>query len=140
MVIMIFKYVSEIDEKGHYSQSPSIPIVINDKSEFFALIDSGADISVMPKYFADMLGINLSTELEASYGIGGFVDSVQTKIKVKIFDEIENHEFEIPIKIVLNNNKFPILLGRKGFFDKFLICFNESQEQVSLIDNCVGLI
>ncbi len=36
------------------------------------------------------------------------------------------------MKVVLDAYDFPLLLGRTGFFDKFIIAFDQQEEKVML--------
>lgn len=129
-----FKYKSVKRPDGTLVKTPSIPIFLKWKEQFetIALIDSGADISAMPKAVAEILGCDLSGKTEPAFGIGGKVDSVQTKVNVTIEKGHEHYEFQIPFKVILGQYDFPILLGRLGFFDKFVISFDQVQDKVTL--------
>lgn len=118
-------------------KSPSIPINISgtgSKYQFIALIDSGADISVIPKEVAELLGLDLNKEKEEARGIGGKVPAIQTNINIEIGKPHEMYNFNIPVKVILSeiDEEIPILLGRIGFFDKFIITFNQKEERVIL--------
>ena len=129
-----FNYKTVKRPDGTSVKTPSIPILLRDKEAFetIALLDSGADISAMPKDVAEILGLDLSGEVTPAYGIGGAVDSVQTKVSITIEKGHEHYSFQIPVKVILGNYDFPILLGRAGFFDKFVISFDQGQEKVLL--------
>ena len=43
--------------------------------------------------------------------------------------------FQIRVKVILGKYDFPVLLGRAGFFNKFVISFDEENERVSLKRN-----
>ena len=111
---------------------PSIPVVLHGKENFetIALLDSGADVSAIPRPVAEILGLNLSGKITPAYGIGGKVDSVETRVNITIRKGHEHYKFLIPIKVILGNFDFPVLLGRAGFFDKFIISFNQKQEKI----------
>ena len=49
----------------------------------------------------------------------------------------EIHSHNIPVKVILDgkDEEIPVLLGRAGFFDKFLITFNQKEEKVILKPN-----
>ena len=47
----------------------------------------------------------------------------------------EKYTFRIPVKVIIGSYDFPILLGRAGFFDKFIISFNQSDERILLKRN-----
>jgi len=37
-----------------------------------------------------------------------------------------------PVKVILGNYDFPILLGREGFFSEFVISFFQNDQKVTL--------
>ena len=96
------------------------------------MLDSGADISAIPKSIAELLGLNLDTKITSAYGIGGRVKSVESSVKVIVQKRHERYSFNLPVKVVLDEYDFPILLGRLGFFDKFVITFDQENERVLL--------
>ncbi|MBU0536455.1 MAG: retroviral-like aspartic protease family protein [Nanoarchaeota archaeon] len=57
-----FRYKTVKRPDGTEVKTPSIPILLSEKENFetTALLDSGADISAMPKDLADILGLDLS--------------------------------------------------------------------------------
>ncbi|MFA5174514.1 MAG: hypothetical protein WC438_05015 [Candidatus Pacearchaeota archaeon] len=130
-----FRYKSVKRPDGTESKTPSIPItLIGVKMNFdsIALIDSGADISAISKDVAELLGIRLDGEINPAFGIGGRVDSLESKMSIIIEKGHEHYPLEIPVKVILGNYDFPILLGRAGFFDEFVISFHQKEERLSL--------
>ncbi|HLD97423.1 MAG TPA: retropepsin-like aspartic protease [Candidatus Nanoarchaeia archaeon] len=133
MTIM-FRYKSVKRPDGSFVKAPLVQVTFIGKASFdtVALIDSGADISAMPRETAEILGLNLKGELSNAYGIGGKVSSVQTTTTVRIRKGHEDYRLLLPVKVILDNYDFPILLGRSGFFDNFIITFDEQEEKVML--------
>lgn len=129
-----FKYKTVRRPDGTKVKTPSIPVLLNGKEKFetIALLDSGADISAIPRGVAEILGVDLSGEVPYAYGIGGKVDSIETKVNIEVQKGHEHYSFQIPIKVILGDYDFPILLGRAGFFDNFVISFDQLNEKVSL--------
>ena len=129
-----FRYKTVKRPNGTEIKTPSVPILLNGKEKFetIALLDSGADISAMPLVIAEILGLDLSGDKTPAYGIGGKVDSVETRMDITIEKGHERYSFLIPVKVIFGSYDFPVLLGRAGFFDKFVITFNQNQERVSL--------
>src|SRR3989338_1757626 len=132
-----FKYKRVKRPNDNEIKSPSIPIVLQGKGSkysFVALIDSGADVSVIPKDVAELLGLDLSAKHEEARGIGGRVPAIQTNVNLEIGKPHENYNINLPVKVILNDGdeEIPVLLGRSGFFDKFIITFDQSKEIVSL--------
>ncbi|MBR9699073.1 hypothetical protein GOV09_01290 [Candidatus Woesearchaeota archaeon] len=129
-----FKYKAVSRPDGTQVKTPSIPVTLRGKEIFetIALVDSGADISAISQDLAEILGIRLSGAKSPAFGIGGKVDSVETNMGISIQKGHERYSFQMPVKVILGKYDFPVLLGRTGFFEKFVISFDESQEKISL--------
>lgn len=129
-----FRYKGVRRPDGTIVKTPSIPLILIGKETFetIGLLDSGADISAIPKSIAEILGLNLEGEITFAYGIGGKVKSVESTVKILIQKGHEKYSFSIPVKVILDDYDFPILLGRAGFFDKFVITFDQENERISL--------
>lgn len=131
---LTFKYKSVKRLDGTEVRIPSIPIVLDGKEKFetIALLDSGADISAIPLNVAEILGLNIKGDKIPVFGIGGKVDSIETRMNIALEKGHEHYKMQIPVKVILGNYDFPVLLGRVGFFDNFIILFDQSKERVSL--------
>ncbi len=129
-----FRYKSVKRPDGTEVKTPSIPITLQGKNtlDTTALLDSGADISAISKDLAEILGLDLNGKKSPAFGIGGKVDAVDTKMNITVQKGHEKYTFQIPVKVILGNYDFPVLLGRAGFFDKFVISFDQEQEKVFL--------
>ena len=129
-----FNYKTVKRPDGTEVRTPSIPIVLFGKESFetVALLDSSADLSAIPKDIAEILGLDLSGTHSTAYGIGGKTDALDTTMGILVEKGHEKYTFRIPVKVIMDPYDFPILLGRAGFFDQFIISFNELQEKVSL--------
>lgn len=129
-----FKYKTVNRPDGTKVKAPMIPVHFSGKENFstIALLDSGADISAMPRPIAEILGLDLRGKKAPAYGIGGKVDAIDTQVYITVKKGHENYNFKIPIKVILGNYDFPILLGRLGFFRYFVISFNQKKEKVTL--------
>lgn len=131
---IVFRYKSVKRPDGSFVKAPLIPVTFIGKESFdtVALIDSGADISAMPRETAEILGLDIKGKLTGAYGIGGKVNSVQTTTILRIRKGHEDYRLPLPVKVILDNYDFPILLGRLGFFDNFIITFDQQEEKVLL--------
>ena len=129
-----FKYKTVKRPDGSTVKTPSIPVTLKGKEQFdtIALIDSGADISAIPLDIAQILGLNLDADKSVAYGIGGKVDSIETKMNITVEKGHEHYSFFIPVKVILGKFDFPPLIGRLGFFNKFIISFDQERKRVSL--------
>lgn len=88
------------------------------------VVDTGADYTLLPKFFAPLLGINLEKECKKikTQGVGGYqlVYFSKDKLLVKLGD----YERKIPLGF-LNSNLIPPLLGRHEFFETFRVVFEK---------------
>jgi predicted aspartyl protease len=103
----------------------------SEKSNWFPIImyiDSGADISLVPRNFGLLLGLNLTENLGQIRGIGEAIVPLSLQnVKMKI----ENHEIKVKIAVALIN-EVPYVLGRYDFFKLFKITFQEYESKVTM--------
>ena len=112
--------------------SPIIPITLKHgerEAELDAVIDSGADYSLMDARFAELIGLPiLRFEQRKMQGIASSVIGNMCNVKAKVLDEF----FEMPVLFV-NNYTGPFnILGRQGFFEKHIITFDEAKLEVKV--------
>jgi len=135
-MVMQFKYKSLKHLDGHFVKTPSIPITFFGPSEtlqIIAVVDSGADVSLMPREVAEVLGLKLDQNIEPAFGIAGEVQTAEDHVRVKIQKGHENYSFDITVKILLSKDTdIPVLIGRSEFFEEFEITFYEVKEKISL--------
>ena len=128
MSLLVFPYRK--DAKGDYY--PVIPIALisgNKKREYFALIDSGATISIFRPEVSESLGIIIEKGKEVYLGgVGGRIKGFIHNVKI----EIAGKTFTCPV--VFSNEYYVSLnlLGRSEFFERFKITFEEKKRQVKL--------
>ena len=133
-LLAVFRYKNVKRPDGTIVKTPSIPITLTGKETFETIgsLDSGADISAIPKSIAELLGLSLEGDIEFAYGIGGKVKSIKSTMKILVQKGHERYSLNVPVKVILDDYDFPILLGRAGFFDKFVITFDQENERVML--------
>ncbi len=133
---MIFRYSYRLIQHsdGTSSRVPLVPVRLIGKEtiETNGVVDSGSDSCAISLATAQILGLPLSGKKERTYGVGGFVDSVEAMVKLVIKQERKECILNIPIRIILNQDDFPLLLGQEDFFDKFIIKFNKRKGTFSL--------
>ncbi len=122
---IIFDYV---ERRGR--PYPLVPVTLRDQEELtiYALVDSGAVISLFPEDIANAIGLDLSKG-ETLYltGVGGH-------IKGKHISNVEvmvgAFRLKIPIVFVPYTPIELAVLGRKGFFEAFEITFREWERKL----------
>lgn len=90
------------------------------------LVDSGADHTLINASIAKDLRIDYenTTEIDQTTGIENRpIITYYHKIEI-VIPGIDNSNFETKIGFV-NSNSVGILIGQKGFFDKFIVNFNK---------------
>ncbi len=136
-MVLSFNYHQLPNKKGEDIRTPSIPIVLKGNAQtsikVIALIDSGADVSIIPKALAEFLNLDLSGKTMEGYGIAGKIEVKESKMMVILKkDHEEKHEYTIPVQVILTGEEPPIILGRRGFFNKFVITIDEVKQKVKL--------
>ena len=106
---------------------PACEVVLyRNKQEFkyTFIIDSGADISLVPKSIGEQLELKKG-QLRYLGGISGrmgyYINQVQA--------EIAGKQFKMELAWATKDT-VPLLLGRKSVFKNFKICFNEKKKTV----------
>lgn len=133
--MLTFKYkIIEDRPIAESVKTPIIPITVKGKISIdtTGIPDSGADFTAVPLSLAEAIGLDLSGPEDKSVGIGGWVKSKDSTMIIELGNARERYSFRTPVKVILDKYDFPILLGRKGFFDKFIITFDERGQRVKL--------
>ena len=117
--------------------APVIPLILSGKEgslQTVALIDSGADISAITQDVAEVVGLDLSGSPRKAQGIGGEVRVVESRMTVAIRGKREQDSFVLPVQVIIEKTiaGFPILLGRRGFFDRYEITFMPREKKTVL--------
>jgi len=133
-MVISFNYHQLPNKKGENIRTPTIPVTLRGRAEtpiqVYALIDSGADVSIVPKALAEFLDLDLTGATGESYGIAGKIEVKGSKMRVTVEKNREDYSFDIPVQIILTGEEPPIILGRRGFFNKFIISIDEDKQKV----------
>jgi|SRR3989344_984711 len=127
-----FKYKPVLLKNGSRIYRPMIPIIIYGKEiiNALAILDSGSDMTILPKEIAQVLDIEYQRENEVS-GISGIpLKAKEGKINVSFGKGRENYNFEIPVLVPLDRENLSLIIGRCGFFTKFKITFDEANRKI----------
>jgi hypothetical protein len=119
--------------KFHGKFYPLIPLTLTLASRVvntFALLDSGASISVFRPEIAEALGIVHSRRGGMRLGTAsGGVDIGISRVRVEVGKTTFNAKIGFSKAYAASFN----ILGREGFFHKFSICFNEMSRTVLMV-------
>jgi len=130
---LTFKYKK--GPKGIYR--PYIELILSNEEKFrkvACLLDSGADISFIPRAFAEYLNLDLSADPDESKGVMGPFDTILTHMTLIIPKARPRLILpRIPVRVPVEDKHEPMfLIGRNGFFDEFEITFREHRREVKL--------
>jgi hypothetical protein len=93
------------------------------------LIDSGASFTMLPRPYAEVLGVDLGGAREiVARGIGG--TGVSARLS-EITLTVGNTELTIPC-LFSSREDNPLLLGRMGFFSRFNVTFDNRRKKIVL--------
>lgn len=111
---------------------PTIPVEVLTKSgyRFFDfLLDTGADCTMLPKFIAHIIGVDLSKcKRTKSYGIEGkgitvYIGKIDIKLGIYL----------LKIKCLFSEEeRTPFILGRIDIFSKFNIVFDNKYKKIRL--------
>lgn len=94
-----------------------------------ALVDSGATVSIFGEETANSLGIDIEKGNKIILGgVGGRIVGYVHNLRMRI----AGREFFCPVVFSREYLVSFNLLGRQGFFDQFLITFDEKHKRLSL--------
>ena len=114
---------------------PIIPITLRGKEkqlDVMALLDSGADYTAIPKGIAEYIGMDLSKKAETIVGVGGKIQAIPSRVMINIQHGHESYSISAEVRVLDVDDKFPMLIGRKDFFEKFEITFKEKDKRIIL--------
>ncbi|MDI6860265.1 MAG: hypothetical protein QMC85_07205 [Methanocellales archaeon] len=126
---MKFPYQKEVSELFGEIFRPIVEFEIETKIGWISVlgyIDSGADVTLLPRSFISPLGIKVEEEIKEVRGIGeGKVPIIIKQVKMKL----GNKNFDAKVAIALIED-IPYILGREDVFDQFKICFDQRKKIV----------
>ena len=126
-----FKYKSILLKSGKTIYRPLIPLTFYEKEriDVIAILDSGSDMTVVPKEIAEHVGVKYIGEDELSGITGTKIKAKQGKLNVSFGRGREIYNFIIPV-IIPEKENISIIIGRIGFFDQFKITFSEKERKI----------
>ena len=132
---LTFRYTKDIINKDNVRYRPRVEIRLSNKQNNFKLamlVDSGADISLIPLEVAEILELELRDKIKSSSASESFetwesaVNAELIKGNNKTYN-LGRMEIRVPTKKIHEKNlNSHALLGRSPFFNKFDITFREN--------------
>lgn len=124
---MRFQYL----QVGPKDFAPIIPLNIKGKDGWIAFevyVDSGATYSIFHSSRAEILDLNFKKgkKILVTVGDGQQIGVYLWQMKVRLGDDSFKATIGFSGELGVNFN----LLGRKSFFDRYLICFNDKNKYI----------
>ena len=137
---MIFKYGAypKPDSVSEFIYRPTIEIVFKYKEEFIlvdALIDSGADFTILPAEMAEALHMPLDKKTKTEFlGAGGNKFIVcQSADKIEyIIRQTGFRSLRWESKVYFGDGQPTILLGQTGFLNRFRVTLDGPRRQIEI--------
>lgn len=131
---MDYEYLRYKDSDGQLISLPILPIRLScnrKKQDVWALIDSGADISVFNYSIAHILDIDVEKGrlLDLRGLVGGDVTSYVHQVNVTVQGLAS---IDIPVAFTMSDTPDMAILGQKGFFDNFQIRFQRYKNLIEI--------
>lgn len=135
---MKFKYSEYLFNDGSTLSRPTISITFKYKSKFLpmeALIDSGADFTILPIEIADILNVALDSKSEKTFqGAGGNpFDVYFSSVAVEhILEQTGFRQIKWKTKVFFAKDQPTVLLGQKGFLERFKVTLDGRKKEVEV--------
>lgn len=136
-----YRFKKEKLADGTIVSRPRIFVVLSGKEgsvEIPALIDSGADTTVIPESIAKAIGIPISGRKFKLYAYRESNEVVSSTANITFLGKMERQSvnLRIPVLVSLSKEGYEdeedIVLGVNGVFDAFDITFKKSQNRIIL--------
>jgi len=135
---MKFDYLKQpnfLNPQKPWISRPFIPVRLSYKDkhlDVYALIDSGADVSIFHSSIAKELGIDfILGRKEKFFGISGeAIDVYFHKLRLQIIGSPESIELEVGFT---DSKGVSAILGQAGFFENYHIKFERDKERIEIM-------
>lgn len=136
---MQFPYIEFLGLSEERIFRPIIPVTFKANKQTFesyALVDSGSDYTILPIEIAGKLKLKLSDQLQYSVQGAGGSNFTIYRSPIEIEQVIQNKGFR-DIKwssyVYFAESGSTLLLGQKGFLDKFEVKLNGPKKEISIL-------
>jgi hypothetical protein len=112
---------------------PIIDLVFEEKKNYNLysfILDSGADVSLAPRYLAERIGLNWSRGSRIS--LTGISSRPECVVDGRIQDAsafLPDLALNLTLPICFADGDAPYLIGREGFFDRFKITLDKKKRR-----------
>ncbi len=136
-----------VDIFGFGNPKPALPVKLTNPANNFelttwALIDTGADVTVIPEYISNRLYHDLkhkSVKTDDNWGIGGTAKAYYHTFRLKVLESDRKGKISENTVIKINKRLFSVipgmhmmLLGEEDFLKKYVLTINYPKKIFSI--------
>jgi len=120
-------------EDGTYTKRPIVDIILKNSDkylEFGAILDSGSDLTTIPKSVADYLDLKVKNEEIEMVGYKGTGKVKQGKVTIIFKGKVQRQEealHNVTVAIMQDSEEEDVIIGTTGIFEHFKIIFNDTK-------------
>ena len=120
-------------ENGTLAKRPIVDIILkNDDKylEFGAILDSGSDLTTIPKAAAEYLGLKANEKEIEMVGYKGTGKVRQSRVTIIFKGKVQRQEetlHNVPVAIMQDPEEEDVIIGTNGVFEHFKIIFNDTK-------------
>ncbi len=120
-------------EDGTYVKRPVVNIILkNDDKylEFWAILDSGSDLTTIPKAVADYLELKTENKEIEMVGYRGFGKVKASKVTIIFKGKAQRQEemlSNVPVAVMQDPEEEEVIIGTTRVFEHFKIVFNDTK-------------
>ena len=119
--------------KVGYVYRPKIPAKFSNKGKNLVIVgtlDSGSDVTIIPKGHAEFLELDLGGKTSPIGGIGGGkLECIKTPVTIRVGEFLLIRK---TVMVPLKGEVYDVIFGRVPFFEEFDITFKENSKRVVL--------
>lgn len=129
--MLTYRFVSEQVQDGSFVRRPKINVALKGRTasmSFLALLDSGTDLTIIPRSIADFLGLEYDFKShERFYGFSKEpFQCAHSEVDIIFQGKIQRQEerlTRVPVLVALSGEEKEPILGCAKIFDAFKISF-----------------
>ncbi len=137
--MLTYKFISEKLHDGSIAHRPKIDVTLlgtRTPMRFYALLDSGTDVTIIPRSIADFLGIQYDFKSEEKF-LGFGKEAFQcapAEVDITFHGKVpRNSETlqRVPVLVALTGDEKEPVLGLRKIFDSFKVTFLKRKIQLT---------
>ncbi|MFQ6054632.1 MAG: hypothetical protein ACE5KT_04340 [Methanosarcinales archaeon] len=129
----IKNWSKETTTTGEIIYRPMLCLYIQEKytlGRYYFIVDGGADISLAPRYVANKIGLDWQSGKKVM--MRGISRSKPCEVEGRVHKVeviVPDIKLKIQIPICFAIGDAPLLLGREGFFDYFIVTYDKKNKR-----------